>query len=70
MGDELNHNIPSKRTKLDASHPWQQLKDVAESLGCDVTDKKFAQHMDQMDPIGHLRGEFFYPKMKELPVGK
>ncbi|XP_064597186.1 kynureninase-like isoform X2 [Liolophura sinensis] len=67
MGDEPNHHISSKKM-LDASHPWQQLQDVADSLGCDITNKKFAQYMDQIDPIGHLRGEFFYPKMKELPV--
>ncbi|KAK7468216.1 hypothetical protein BaRGS_00036539, partial [Batillaria attramentaria] len=47
-------------------HPGEKLLALASRLGVEVEDLKFAQYMDQQDPIRHLRDEFFYPKMKDL----
>ncbi|XP_013402120.1 kynureninase-like [Lingula anatina] len=50
-----------------SQHPSVILNKQAEKLGCDVTDIKFAQHMDANDPLRSLRLDFIYPKMKDLP---
>jgi hypothetical protein len=41
------------------SNQWQ-LK-----LNCE----QFAKVMDEQDPLGYMRAEFFYPKMATLPKG-
>lgn len=35
----------------------------------DLTSYDFAEVLDEVDPLKHLRQEFFYPKMKTLPKG-
>nr|XP_022297536.1 kynureninase-like [Crassostrea virginica] len=48
-------------------HPLDQLEEIAREQGLDITDRKFVEYMDSIDPIGHLREDFCYPKMKDLP---
>lgn len=47
-------------------HPGEKLLAIASRLGREVEDLEFAQHMDEHDPLKHLRADFFYPKMKDL----
>lgn len=51
-------------------HPLEQLKMIAQEQGLDLTDRRFAEYMDSIDPIRHLREDFCYPKMKDLPKSK
>ena len=51
-------------------HPLDQLEEIARGQGLDITDRKFAEYMDSIDPIGHLREDFSYPKMKDLPKSR
>nr|XP_011423822.2 kynureninase [Crassostrea gigas]XP_034302418.1 kynureninase [Crassostrea gigas] len=48
-------------------HPLERLKVIAQEQGLDLTDRRFAEYMDSIDPIRHLREDFCYPKMKDLP---
>lgn len=50
--------------------PCRTLLRLAKSAELDMTDAKFAEMMDDSDELKNLRGEFFYPKMKDLPQGK
>ena len=43
---------------------------LAEELGYNIEDLEFARQMDSRDPLKHLRDEFIFPKMKDLPDGK
>ena len=43
---------------------------LAEELRCNIEDLEFARQMDSRDPLRHLRDEFIFPKMKDLPDGK
>ncbi|KAA8579662.1 hypothetical protein FQN60_006755, partial [Etheostoma spectabile] len=45
----------------------ETLERVSASLGCDPTDAEVAAHLDQHDPLRHLRDQFLVPKMKDLP---
>jgi hypothetical protein len=51
-------------------HPRDRLEEIAREQGLDVTDRGFAEYMDSIDPLRHLRGDFCYPKMKELNNSK
>nr|XP_022322926.1 kynureninase-like isoform X2 [Crassostrea virginica]XP_022322997.1 kynureninase-like isoform X2 [Crassostrea virginica] len=70
--NEVQH-LCNKKMKNESSngtltpHPLDQLEEIARGQGLDITDRKFAEYMDSIDPIGHLREDFCYPKMKDLP---
>ncbi|XP_051869150.1 kynureninase isoform X5 [Pristis pectinata] len=49
------------------SSPQQILEHTASILGCCITDKKLAIHLDQEDELQHLRDQFHIPKIKDLP---
>lgn len=50
--------------------PLDDLLAVSSKIGYQLEDVKFAQYMDSIDPLRHLRNEFCYPKMKTLGLGK
>lgn len=50
--------------------PFQTLLRLAKSAEIEITDAAFAKMMDERDELKNLRGEFFYPKTKDLPLGK
>ncbi|CDW51987.1 kynureninase [Trichuris trichiura] len=39
---------------------------IAVQHGIPVTDAAFAKHMDEQDPLKHLRDHFLYPRMRDL----
>ena len=41
------------------SHQWQ----------LQLNTEQFARYMDNVDPLAHMRKEFFYPKKGTLPNG-
>ena len=49
--------------------PSEVLRRTAAELRCEVTDRKLAQHLDTLDPLKHLRQEYHYPKIRDLPKG-
>jgi kynureninase len=57
-----------KKAKTDDASPAEALQQHAETFGCKIDDKKFAEMMDNADKIGHLRKDFYYPKMGEIPT--
>lgn len=48
------------------SHPVEELLALSKQTGYDLESVEFARHMDSVDPLRHLRQEFYYPKMKTL----
>lgn len=55
---------------MSVSHPLEELKNISKKIGHDINTVEFARHMDSIDPLGHLRNEFHYPKNKTLAMGK
>ena len=51
-------------------YPLNQLLAISSEIGYELEDLQFAKYMDRKDFIGHLRNEFYYPKMKNLDSGK
>lgn len=47
-------------------HPLEELLQISKEIGYDLDTIEFARHMDNIDPLKHLRAEFHYPKMKTL----
>lgn len=64
---KMKNGVPNGNT---THHPLEQLKMIAQEQGLDLTDRGFAEYMDSIDPIRHLREDFCYPKMKDLPKSK
>jgi kynureninase len=56
-----------KKAKTTTS-PGDTLEQHAKTFGCAIGDKKFAEMMDKSDKIGHLRSDFHYPKMGDIPT--
>ncbi|XP_052260062.1 kynureninase-like isoform X2 [Dreissena polymorpha] len=52
--------------EITAPHPLEPLRQISKQIGHDLDTVEFAQHMDSIDPLRHLRNEFHYPKMKTL----
>ena len=50
--------------------PFQSLLKLAASNELGITDAEFARMLDERDELKNLREEFYYPKMKDLPLGK
>ncbi|XP_021364292.1 kynureninase-like isoform X1 [Mizuhopecten yessoensis] len=65
MSDDERCRV-AKKAKVDALHPCDELKRIAKELDCEMTEKEFAKHMDNIDPLQSLRQDFYYPKMKEV----
>ncbi|XP_033758332.1 kynureninase-like [Pecten maximus] len=66
MSEYTECHLAVKTARFVGPHPCDTLKQIANTLNCDITDGKFAQHMDEHDPLKDLRQEFFYPKMKDV----
>jgi hypothetical protein len=49
---------------------YDQLMSLAKQWNCAPTDRKFAEMLDQHDPLRHFRQLFFYPKKRDLPDSK
>ncbi|XP_061181559.1 kynureninase-like [Saccostrea echinata] len=61
--------VPCSKKKMNGikkPHPRDSLEKIASDQGLDLTDRKFAEYMDSVDPLRHLRDDFCYPKMKDL----
>lgn len=61
---KMKNRVPNGNT---SHHPLERLKEISQEQGLDLTDRRFAEYMDSVDPIRHLRKDFCYPKMKDLP---
>ena len=48
------------------TYPCCQLSSLANTMRMTVEQEEFAKHLDEQDPLRHLRDDFFYPKMKDL----
>lgn len=58
-------------TKVDSLvSPLRTLESLADRHKVAVVDPKFAEILNELDELKHLRAEFCYPKNKELPFGK
>lgn len=57
---------PLKRLKQNEEHPAETLQSISKKKGLSIESLEFAKFMDQNDPLGKLRQDFNYPKMKEL----
>ena len=55
--------------ELEEDTPRLDLLKIAAQQQLEIFSHQFAQFMDKNDPLAHLRQEFFYPKMKDLPHG-
>ncbi|XP_055998219.1 kynureninase-like isoform X2 [Ostrea edulis] len=53
-------------SEAEGCHPRDCLEEIAREQEVDLTDRRFAEYMDSIDPLRNFRGEFCYPKMKEL----
>ena len=47
-------------------HPLEELQAISDQSGLKLKDQKFAQLMDEKDPLRHLRNEFHYPTMSQI----
>jgi len=50
-------------------HPAEELRAISMKIGHSIDTAEFANHMDSIDPLRHLRNEFHYPKNKNLAGG-
>ena len=50
--------------------PAQDLLRLVKETKFQITDEAFAKRLDKLDELKNLREEFYYPKMKHLPLGK
>ena len=48
---------------------YQTLLDIAKEQGLKITDDKFAQLLDERDPLKHLRDQFHIPTKAEALEG-
>lgn len=46
------------------------LESLSNDMKLDLDSREFALAMDKQDPHHELRQMFFYPKMKDLPLGE
>ena len=49
--------------------PQDLLETKAHESNFSLTSQDFAAWMDRHDPLGHIRQEFFCPKLSTLPKG-
>ena len=61
--------IKKAKMTTEKPHPLEELLKISETIGHDLDTVEFANHMDSIDPLKHLREEFHYPKMKTLSSG-
>ena len=47
----------------------KKLLEKSKEIGEDLSSRAFSLAMDAQDSLHHLRGQFHYPKMKDLPHG-
>uniref|UniRef100_A0AAR2K0A4 Kynureninase n=1 Tax=Pygocentrus nattereri TaxID=42514 RepID=A0AAR2K0A4_PYGNA len=52
---------------LAVGSPQDVIEKVAEHLDCSPTSREVAEYFDQHDKLRHLRQEFLFPKVAELP---
>ena len=50
--------------------PRQTLDEHAQKWQLETASEAFAHKLDEIDPLRHVRQEFFVPKMSTLPKGK
>lgn len=48
--------------------PAQDLLRLVKETKFQITDEAFAKRLDKLDELKNLREEFYYPKMKHLPL--
>ncbi|XP_064652602.1 kynureninase-like isoform X2 [Lineus longissimus] len=63
---QISPETNKSTTDEETVHPATYIRSVAKQLGCDVTDRKLAEHLDAIDPLKSFRDMFFYPKNKDL----
>jgi hypothetical protein len=49
--------------------PQSFLNSKSSEWQLNLNSEEFAQAMDDQDPLGYMRQEFFYPKIATLPYG-
>lgn len=47
--------------------PQDNLDEYAEKWQISITSEEFARKLDEIDPLRHVREEFYYPKKGTLP---
>ncbi|KAI4901350.1 hypothetical protein NFI96_031645, partial [Prochilodus magdalenae] len=52
---------------LAVGSPQEVIERVAKKLGCSATSQEVAKYFDEHDELRHLRQEFLFPKIAELP---
>ena len=50
--------------------PARTVLRLAKESNLEITDEAFATFLDERDELKNLRQEFYYPKTKDLPLGK
>lgn len=68
VSDTNQTHCESTTTKDDRT-PRDTLNSYAEQWGLEFTNEAFARKLDQIDPLQHLRNEFYIPKLRTLPKG-
>lgn len=53
---------------LAAGSPREVIEKVAKHLGCSPTAREVAEYFDKNDKLRHLRQEFLFPKVAQLPT--
>uniref|UniRef100_A0A8B9HTV3 Kynureninase n=2 Tax=Astyanax mexicanus TaxID=7994 RepID=A0A8B9HTV3_ASTMX len=53
---------------LDAGSPREVIEKVAKHLDCSPTSREVAEYFDKNDKLRHLRQEFLFPKVAQLPT--
>ncbi|OWF37823.1 kynureninase-like [Mizuhopecten yessoensis] len=66
MSEKDNNPQVTTNEIPNSPHPLEEFKRIAKQIKNDITDQKFAKHMDDNDPLRSLRQDFCYPKMKDL----
>ncbi|XP_067314304.1 kynureninase [Pseudorasbora parva] len=46
----------------------QVISKLSQELNCSPTSRRLAEHLDQLDPLQHLRHDFLMPKISDLPL--
>ena len=61
--------IISKCSKQLNFKPARTLIRLLKETKLELSDEAFAKFLDEQDELKHFRGDFWYPKMKDLPPG-
>ena len=65
-----NGELRTKYSEQLNFEPARTVLRLAKESNLEITDEAFAKLLDEQDELKNFRQEFYYPKMKDLPLGK